>query len=383
MDFVKRHLFLLGLVAVVLVVSLAVVLLVQFGYRAKNQAFQRDLGQAERELKLMLSPGAPVYSKGLVEELADRVEMLRERHRNILDEIARMGAEREPLVEGLLPDSVRIEWRHQFKAEYRDGIQDLMARLNAVDPKVPPEATDEAIEEKIEQVRKATLFADENSFIIRDWVNRPEAPPVEVCRLAQEDFWLMQDLVRIVAKFNADKLQRAEAVIRNAPVKELVEVRIGDQAAVLGNTTMRAGSTRYRRTDPRLGEKAASLTGRISRPGYYLVLPWRMDVVARSNVAGELVGRLKGTESFLTVTAWKLLPITESSFATQTDLLASYVEEKRRIYGPEGVVRLSIVGESLLFQLKDGRVTTPQDVAGTGVRVPGAEQGTGEGEGST
>lgn len=382
MEFLKRHAFLLGLVAGVVVLTVAIGLFVHFRYGMPSQDFRRRLESARRELRSLQSPTTPVYTEQLREALAERGAELRERHRALLEEIARMGAQREPLVEGLLPHSVKIELRHQFKQGYIAGIQEFMTRLDAVDPKLSAQATEEEIEEKREQVSKATMFADTTSFILGDWVNQPEAPSIEICRQAQENYWLMEDLVRIVAKLNADHLQRVPATIENAPVKELIAIRIGSREAALKNSGMKVGAGRYRRVGSK-EERPASVTGRVSKPGYYMVLPWRMDVVARSNLAGELVRRIKDTESFLTVTAWRIEPITESSFATHADLLAAHVGERRKIYGPEGVVRLSIVGESLVFQLENGRVTTPQDIAGTGVELPGPAVEPGETEGTS
>jgi len=51
-------------------------------------------------------------------------------------------------------------------------------------------------------------------------------------------------------------------------------------------------------------------------------------------------------------------PITYASFQRADDLLAY----RREDYGDEGVVRLQVVGESLIFQLEGGRVTTPPGV---------------------
>jgi hypothetical protein len=74
-------------------------------------------------------------------------------------------------------------------------------------------------------------------------------------------------------------------------------------------------------------------------------------VVVESRYAGELIRRLKGTESFITVDAFRMKPVVEGS----RDVMGP----DRKAYGSQGIVRLEVVAESLVFQLEGGRVTTP------------------------
>jgi len=108
------------------------------------------------------------------------------------------------------------------------------------------------------------------------------------------------------------------------------------------------------------GAGVPTLSGRLSKPGFYLVLPFRLVVVIESRWSGELLRRLKGTESFLSVEAWHMKPIVPEAFERfRGSLLAS----SREVYGNGGVVLLEVVGESLVFQLAGGRVTNPPQTA--------------------
>jgi hypothetical protein len=107
------------------------------------------------------------------------------------------------------------------------------------------------------------------------------------------------------------------------------------------------------------GARAPTLSGRWSQKGFYNVLPFRLVVVVESRYAGDLIRRLKGTESFLTVNALRAKPVTEETILRGKDVIA----ESRKMYGTHGVVRLEVVGESLIFEFEGGRATTPKGAA--------------------
>jgi hypothetical protein len=189
---------------------------------------------------------------------------------------------------------------------------------------------------------------------------------MEDCRLGQENIWLMENLINILAKMNEDlRPGDQKPSVANSPVKELYEIRIGGEFAVISGARMPGFGGRYLSEQPKpkvaAGEKvekaepvrAPTLEGRWSQPGFYLVLPFRMIVVVESRFSGELVRRIKGTESFLGVEAFRVKPVIEG---------ARDVMGERKAYGSAGVVRLELVGESLVFQLEGGRVTTPPEV---------------------
>ncbi len=364
MEFVKRHAFLLGLAAGVVIIGAGFALFVHLGYRVPNRRLERKLAEALREAK-MLREGK-LYNDELVEKLDGRVQQTRDVYRRLLAEIRRMGAAREPLLKGVFPYTANTDLLHGFKARYDEKLAEFMETLGAVNPRPSQDMTPEQMEELDARIEKAAMFANlRYSFWRPDWVGQPQAPTLAQVRDGQEDIWLMSDLVRIIAGLNREAAGRDGApTVEEAAVKELVEIRIGADKAAIEGLGMTTGRGRYlgvtgRRAGTAAEERAPTLTGRASDPGFYLVLPWRLIVVADSNLAGELVRRLKGTESFLNVGAWRLRPVTKPSMDDYRDLIAG----KRERYGREGVVRLEIVGESLVFQLQDGRVTTREGIA--------------------
>jgi hypothetical protein len=357
MEFVRRHSFLLGLVAGTAVVVLGVGLFFQFGYRAKSGSLIERIERAKRQAEDLRR--GKIYTENAVAEMAARVQLVQGRRQAILAQIAAMGAARTPLVPDLFPESPQIDPRHMFKAVYRAKLQEFMSFLNAFNPTAPAEETPQQTEARERAMAKATLFAHlDLSFVRPDWLDKAEAPGFEECRTAQEDYWLMEDLVRVIARLNAECVQGGAASVKTAAVKELVEVRIGAQHAALKGVAMATQGGRYLVRKSGTGA-AETPTGRFSDEGFYLVLPWRLVVVARSDWSGELVRRLKGTESFLTVLALRVVPITKKSQESYPGLLA----RSREAYGQGGVVLMEIVGESLVFQLKGGRVTTPRGAA--------------------
>jgi len=358
-EILKRHAFLLVLGAAVLVISLALGVTVYVLY-VKDNVQTRQLLQATQTQARDLSEG-PLYTKALVDEMAKQVDLRQKQYEAVLDNIRRLGSRREPLVKNLFPVSTDIGLRHSFKVEHDVALAKFMKRLEAVMP---------ATAKKPEETAKAppkegvVMYAHPKvSFFRPDWVDKQEAPSLDLVRYGQENIWLMEDLVGIVVGLNDEVLRSSgKRTVANAAVKELIEIRIGDEYAALSGTKMIQGSGRYRiasTIQPKVGQegKAArmpSLTGRASRPDFYRVLPFRLVVVVESRYAGEMIRRLKGTESFITVEAWRLKPITAASLERSHDVMASSREE----YGPHGVVRLEVIGESLVFLLEGGRITT-------------------------
>jgi len=162
----------------------------------------------------------------------------------------------------------------------------------------------------------------------------------------------------------------SSATIRGAAIKELVEIRIGAAVATLEGSRVGAGGMRYLPSSAPEGTVITTLSGRLSKPGFCLVLPFRLAVVIESRWSGELLRRLKGTESFLSVDAWRMKPIVPEAFERFRGSLLAW---SREVYGTGGVVLLEVVGESLVFQLAGGRVTNPPQTA-AGPQTP-AEEG--------
>jgi len=386
LETLKRHAFLVSLVGGVVGIGLAVGLLVYFFYMAPTSQIRSDLRSTGSQAKSLLD--GTIFSESLVEQMKEQVAQRKTQYEELLGYIRDLGAQRKPLVENLFPTSTEISLRHSFKAAYDAKIQAFMEKLNATIPMRPEarsgdkEAASDELRAAMKEALSHTMYAHPtNSFFRPEWVAEQEAPNLTLCRYGQEDIWLMDDLVNIVAKMNQDILQekRAEvqkaggkpeeiqAVIQHVPVKELVAIRIGGKDAKLDDVKMQTTPTRYRPPEAgSRGIRVPSLSGRWSDRGFYEVLPWRLGVVVEAQYAGELLRRLRGTESLLSVEAYRMWPITYASFERANDLLAY----RREDYGDAGVVLLQVVGESLIFQLEGGRVTT----AASAGRTEGEEE---------
>lgn len=358
MDFAKRHLFLLGLGAGVLALAVLILLLVQFGYRSPNAAMEAQLGGAVRRAQSL--GGGTLYDEAVVEALKAAVQERRTRYEETLAYIAKRGRERKVLVPNLFPTTTDTTLLHTCKTEYKAALERFMARLGAVDPTLPADAPEAVKMAKLDEINKAVMLVNPGyAFHRPDWVDKPEAPNLDLVRYGQENLWLMEDLVEIVAKTNEAYIGQKPRTIANAVIKELLEIRIGNDQAILEGGRGAGGAGRYRGAAGAEGVREASLTGRASRPGFCLVLPWRVVVVADARIFGDLMRRLKDRETFLTVDGALVEPITEKAFAQGSK---QFNVSDLKQYGGAPVVRLTLTGESLVLQLPEGRVTTPPEV---------------------
>ena len=374
LDMVKRHAFLFILGGGVVVIGLAIAAFAYFLYMAPAADTRSDLRSTIRQANTLL--GGTIYSDSLVEQMKEQVEQRKTQYVELLDYLRGLGAQRKPLVENLFPTSTEISLRHSFKSAYDDRLKAYMERLNATFPTTPEgtrdkEAARAELKKAKEEAQSHMMYAHPvNSFWRPEWVAEQEAPSLAVCRYGQEDIWLMDDLVGILDTMNEEILQEksrkqnedVEAVIRNAPIKELLAIRIGGGNAKLDDVKMQTTSGRYRPPEGAgRGERVPTLTGRRSDLGFYKVLPWRLEVVVEGKYALELIRRLRGTESLLSVGAYRTRIITPASF----ERMGGFLAYSRDDYGDDGVVHLQVVGESLIFQLEGGRITTREGV-GTG-----------------
>lgn len=364
MDMLKRHAFILALAAGVFVISLAGVLTVWLAYVKSNADMRRILTGTGRKAGEMMS--GKIFTAEQVKQMKDQVARRQAQYEELLKFIRDLGAKRVPLVKGLFPDSRDDALRHSFKAEYDKAVDKFMKRLRATNPAPLPEAKADQ-QTVIEANRQAAMYADaKRSFFRPDWIDKPEAPDLVLCRNGQENLWLMEDIVDVIARMNDDIAKGKN--ITEAPVKELIEIRIGGDHAILPGAKMQVISGRYRPTAAAASAaaggraalggpvRAATLSGRFSQKKFYQVLPFRMTVVVDARYPGEFIRRLKGHETFLSVEAWRVRPITEAQFDKATTAVMAPL---RQDYGRQAVVRLEIVAESLVFELEGGRVTTP------------------------
>ena len=359
MEFVKRHAFLLALGAGFVVIAAAVLATVQAGYRGPASVLEAKLARTRRAADAL--DASPLYGDKLIDGMSKEVKQRQARYEEILDYVRKLGRARKPLVENLFPRSTDVNLRHSFKAEYDPALDRFMKTLGADHPLLPQDTPEAEKDGRLKKFKQATTFAHpQQSFVRPDWVDKAEAPTLDQCAVAQEDLWLMSDLVGILAEVNRDYLDGQPAVIRNVPIKELVEIRIGAGVATLEGARGGAGGVRYLPSSVPAGTVVPTLSGRLSKPGFYQVLPFRLAVVIESRWSGELLRRLKGTESFLSVEAWRMKPIVPEAFERFRGSLLAW---SREVYGNGGVVLLEVVGESLVFQLSGGRVTNPPQTA--------------------
>jgi len=365
METIKRHLFLVGLGAGTGVLVLAAGLFAYFGLYAPN-ARMEELYRKTRE-RAKAVQGSSIYTSELVAEMARQVDLRKKQYEEVINFIRKAGAARKPLVEGVFPSTTDTGKRLSFKSKYDEAIRGFMKRLGAI----PPPGADK---ERAKTEEDGAMYIHPKlSFYRPDWVDRPEPPNMDLVRLGQENIWLMENVVEIIAKMNEELRPpgRSRLAIADSPVKELDEIRISYDYATLSGSKMLTGTGRYMlppvsaRGEEKAGKadkaettekaeavpRAPTLAGRWSQSGFYEVLPFRLIVVVESRFAGELIRRLKGTESFITVGAFRMKPVVEGS----RDVMGL----DRKTYGSQGIVRLEVVAESLVFQLEGGRVTTP------------------------
>jgi hypothetical protein len=360
METIKRHLFLVALGGGVAVVVLTVCLATYFGYVAPNAKLRKSY-ESTQDLATKMKQ-SPIYTAELIAELAKQDDLRKAQYTDILNAIRKEGAARKPLVAGVFPTTTDSGKRLDFKNKYDAELQRFAKELRAVPA---PGLEKEGMRSDEEG---AMYIHPKLSFFRPDWVGRAEAPSIDKVREGQENLWLMEDVVSILKKMNEDlrpKDQRPS--VAYSPVKEIGEIKIGYDFAVLAGSKMAAGMGRYMLTSPaarktddkkeaKEGEKgeapprAPTLSGRWSQAGFYQVLPFRMVVVVESRYTGELIRRLKGTESFIGVEASRMRPVSDGS----KELMGP-----RKDYGTQQAIdRLEVVCESLVFQLEGGRVTT-------------------------
>lgn len=388
METLKRHAFLLGLIAGVVIISLAVALAAYFSYTRPASAARNEIKTAQAQASALLN--GPVFTPDLVVAMAAQVKQRDDQYEGLLAFVRQLGHDRKPLVKGLFPQSTDPAPRHSFKAEYDLALARFVASLGGIAPPPPPGQETEAEKAgRAEEKPKGLMYVHpELSFSRPPWVGKTEAPSLEECREGQENIWLMEDVVGIVEAMEKDLMKDVkERTIANSPIKEFVEIRVGGESSTLSGVKSALASGRYLPPAPTLlkaGEKgeaarAATLAGRWSMPdekdaagkflkvGFYKILPLRLVVVIESRYAGELLRRLKGTESFITVAGFAMLPLTEATFEKGHPGLAA---PSRKVYGSRGVVCLEVVAESMIFQLEGGRVTTPPVEAKAAAKTP-------------
>jgi hypothetical protein len=390
MEKIKRRAFEAGLAAIVGVIVLAVGLGTWLTYGRDTARIRTTLNNTKSQAQNLLTN--TLFSKELVDKMRALVDLRKHDYDDLLKFIRTESAKRLPLVKNLKFPTTDVSIRMATKASYNDELAKFMKMLGAAKPVMEPYVGGAGQPEKMRMTdasRRVMMFADvKKSFTRPEWVDSTEAPNPDAVRVGQENLWLMEDVVSLIAETNRDLLAeikkkdpRAKDEVGWAPVKELIEIRIGADAAVLPGTKMPAASGRYRpfgSAKPASGAAKGipSLSGRASVAGFYNVLPFRVGVVVDARYYGEVVRRLKDRESFITVEAWKVSPLdTEVQFARSRDLVASSLDDYGRKEDDQikrdALVRLEVSGESLAWTLDGGRVTAQATSTGTAPTKPG------------
>ena len=366
METLKRHVFLLGLVGGVVVLSLVIGLTAYLVYTRPAASMFTTLRSTETSAKRLLPPN-PLYTAKAVEDMTEQVKDRQKQYEDILSYIRDLGHKRKSLDDALFPKTTDNNLLLRFKSLYDKKLAEFIKRLNGVEPIAPDKNASDKTAKTPETPVGALYISPKLSFARPDWVDKPEPPKMDEVLSGQEDIWLMEDLVDLLARMNDElRAKGQEPRIQDSAIKELDEIRIGGPNAVLAGTKMPTLGSRYMSVSKGPGSRAPALPGRWTVPAFYKVLPFRLTVIVESRYSGELVRRLKGTESFITVDAVRERPVVEAR-----DCFAA----NRKDYGTQGIVRMEIVAESLVFQLEGGRITTPgarAPSAAPGAKAPGA-----------
>lgn len=358
MDWVKRHLWLVITLAVMLVLS-AVALVYRHTqnatYEARNEVLKNSLRQAEQIDPVQPDAIVPLVTAN--EEAKKELEAIRRylgRHSWTL------------LLEG------RPQW-FRFQGRFSTALGELIQKMGGV--KLTPEnAKLVALEGPV----KASVIVRETAFqtdAVKAVVNVAVAPgdtaALQQMQMAQEDLWLIEDLVEAIAKTNSSHFTQAgieQPTIAEAIVKELVQIEIGAGYAQLQKSAGSRSSGRYLQLKKEssgaglidvaapvdLGapnEQAMTITGHAgdNNAGTYKVLPFRMTVVVDAANSLELLRQLPFNRSFITVLNVNQTTVFDTEADYQKNLLVSTPEEREAVYGNRPLMLMEIVGESLIF----------------------------------
>lgn len=387
MEFLKRHWWLVATLGAMVVLSVLAVLLV--GH------FQ---GQRDRRVTILnrsksaLPAAGDLYSEEAAEKLTRATAYRQEELERIRQYLQRQG-NWQVLVPGVLdgmPSDIEVL---RFRDLYDVKLAEFIDRLGAIDPEaegsVPP--------------TEVQMFTSPAVFHRQPWIDQPQRPAealrLKLIRTSQDDLWLMEDVVEAIRRTNdigydAQALATPERTIQHSVIKELDEIAIG--VGVLPGRTSQSSATRFlylgkpqdsgmgggsgfgqptatgEQSYPESNERAPTLTGRASNNngGRFKVLPFRVTVLADASRWPELLRQLSGTRSFITVldTSVKMVPEIDQGYR-QGGLAQPDEATRIRIYGERPLARVTLVCESLIFQIPGARPTVfaqPQNTANTG-----------------
>ena len=372
MSLVKRHLWLVVILGVMVVLSAgAVVLMVLF--QGKAAARQAVLAKSQSVLQTM---GGAIYKDQTAEALVAAADFRKQKLADIENYI-RTSGQWTPLAPTIFDrhtDTDVYAFRNAYKGR---GFQELRQTLNAfvwdsAKGLIDPEA------------QFATMYVAADAFHKHPWLDAPTLPRDEdevMLRLreSQDDLWLMQDIVGAIKRTNdmffalAEVPPEDQKKLEFSAIKELRRIDIGAQAVGLGRGGYEGATSRYLYIETPTGgatsaseekqtdSKAMTLSGRASdnAKGRYRVLPFRVVVVGDAGNAPELIRQLTGTRSFITVlnVRYEMIPDVETQYRSY--LLRPEIKTRNVVYGSRPLARLTLTCESLVFRLDKARPTVP------------------------
>jgi hypothetical protein len=368
MEFLKRQLWLAVTLGVTVVLSLPF-LYIWFSSQSK----QSEREKVYKKSRDLIQRTKPYYNKEAGSYLEGAAYYRDEQREKILKS-QRKGQRWPLLVSGILPDWPGEGKVFEFKALYRQKIQEFMKTLNAVD-----------VEDLVGGDITATMFAKEERFFAAQWIIetqliRDRDIMMEGLRQAQDDIYIQEDIVEAIKRtndfyFESMKLPDSERTVKNAVVKELVQIGIGRDYDRLPSSTkpdspgynvmsggrdrvveskgpsgLVPGQTAQAGEVP--GKRFAGMTGHASNNNgeKYRVMPFRLVVIVDAGNYQELLRQLGGTRSFFIVeqVRFEIIPEIDAGYKGY-ELAMQEASSRLLYYGKRPIAQLVLVGESLIF----------------------------------
>lgn len=404
MDFLKRQLWLVITLGVMVILSVALAV-ISISYAGRWSAHENVLAQSSK--KVGGGRGATVlyYNKSVVDKLNEATEFRSKRLAVILDYL-RQQRKRTELLPGIFErtaDQTELSRKiYKFRASYPEALARFADLLGGV-RLMPGEAT---------LGQAATMYIRTDAFYTAPWIQGEAELPRDVMRqvaYSQDDLWLQDDIVQAIRRTNEDyflanldasredlvslrnelanpdadrdaviaRLKEAAGdwTVARAVVKELHKIDIGASCLSDSFSGLETVSTQQRflyiqppvedtgtgvsGSSSGAGEvessgRAGTLTGRASdnNAKRYWVLPFKVTLIVDAANFAELLRQLTGTRSFITIlnVKYDVVPETQSTYSSM-GLLRPKVETRLQVYGTRPLARLTLWGESLLFRL--------------------------------
>jgi len=370
MEFLKRQLWLVITIGVMVVLSFPF-LYMWFSSQGKKSAREKVYRASQEKIV----GSEPYYNSKMAEYLERAAEYRTGQRKKVLK--SQRGQQDWPLlVKNILPTWPGDARVFEFKNLYRQKLQEFMRILSAVD-------VDDLGGGEI----TATMFAKEERFFAAQWIGETRLAGHDVVmeglRQSQDDIYIQKDIVNAIRRTNDlyfEKLPENKRTVRNAVIKELVQIGIGRAydtlpTSIKPESREYAGEWRNRVVEDKdssgpggggfgsrqqtkapevTDTRAKSMTGHASNNNgeKYNVLPFRLVVIVDAGNYHELLRQLGGTRSFFIIeqVRFKIIPEIESSYKSFELAMVSDASSRLRYYGERPIGQLVLVGESLIFK---------------------------------